>query len=252
MGFLLKALIVDDEPDIRQGLRAMLCAHPEIEVIGEAGSVADAMVSLQAQKPDVVFLDMEMPGGSGLRLEHSLEKTTRTVFVTAYPDFALKAFQFGAVDYLLKPVNPDRLAITIERLLDSAPDIVSPSRTTIDCIGISGQFERMQISEILWIESYQNYTRVYLAQGEKPSLCRHTMAAWEGMLPADLFVRAGRSEIIHLSRIRAVRWKSRDVTMVSFEGSESLLQLGRTSALRLKSIMKDSAAGGAGVSPPGE
>jgi two-component system LytT family response regulator len=241
MSLMLKALIVDDESDIRQGLRAMLCTHPEIEVIGEAGSVAEALVCLQTQKPDVVFLDMEMPGGSGLELERHLQKASRTVFVTAYPDYALKAFQFGAVDYLLKPVDPDRLAITIERLLESAPGSIASVPPTVNCIGISGQIERIRISEILWIEAFQNYTRVYLAQGEKASLCRHTMAAWEEMLPADLFVRAGRSEIIQLARIQTVRWNSRDVTMVSFEGSESLLQLGRTSAVRLKSIMKDSA-----------
>jgi two-component system LytT family response regulator len=243
MNSLLSALIVDDEPDVRQGLRALLGAHPELQVIAEAGSVAEALVCLQREKPDVVFLDMEMPGGSGLELAGAMEKTSRTVFVTAYPDYALKAFHLGAVDYLLKPVDPDRLAITVERLLELVPGIVSPQSPTVDCVGISGQMEKIRISEILWIEAYQNYTRIHLAQVEKPSLCRHTMAALEEMLPADLFVRAGRSEIIQLSRIRAVRWNSRDVTMVSFEGSESLLQLGRTSAMRLKSIMKDSAAG---------
>jgi two-component system LytT family response regulator len=239
---LLSALIVDDEPDVRQGLRALLGAHPELQVIAEAGSVAEALVCLQREKPDVVFLDMEMPGGSGLELAGAMEKTSRTVFVTAYPDYALKAFHLGAVDYLLKPVDPDRLAITVERLLELVPGIVSPQSPTVDCVGISGQIEKIRISEILWIEAYQNYTRIHLAQVEKPSLCRHTMAAWEEMLPAHLYVRVGRSEIIQLSRIRAVRWNSRDVTVVSFDGSDSLLQLGRTSALRLKSIVRDAAA----------
>lgn len=171
-----------------------------------------------------------------------MEKTSRTVFVTAYPDYALKAFHLGAVDYLLKPVDPDRLAITVERLLERVPGIVSPQSPTVDCVGISGQIEKIRISEILWIEAYQNYTRVHLAQAVKPSLCRHTMAAWEDMLPADLYVRVGRSEIIQLARIQAVRWTSRDVTVVSFDGSDSVLQLGRTSALRLKSIVRDAAA----------
>jgi len=243
MNSLLSALIVDDEPDVRQGLRALLGAHPELQVIAEAGSVAEALVCLQREKPDVVFLDMEMPGGSGLELAGAMEKTSRTVFVTAYPDYALKAFHLGAVDYLLKPVDPDRLAITVERLLELVPGIVSPQSPTVDCVGISGQIEKIRISEILWIEAYQNYTRIHLAQVEKPSLCRHTMAAWEEMLPAHLYVRVGRSEIIQLLRIQAVRWTSRDITVVSFAGSDSLLQLGRTSAMRLKSIMKDSAAG---------
>jgi two-component system, LytTR family, response regulator len=242
MNSLLSALIVDDEPEVRQGLRALLGAHPELHVIGEAGSVAEALVCMQIKKPDVVFLDMEMPGGCGLELASAKEKTTRTVFVTAYPDYALKAFQFGAVDYLLKPVDPDRLAITVERLLERVSDIVSPQSPTVDCVGISGQIERIRISEILWIEAFQNYTRVHLARAVSPPLCRHTMAAWEEMLPADLYVRVGRSEIIQLARIQAVRWTSRDVTVVSFDGSDSLLQLGRTSALRLKSIVRDAAA----------
>lgn len=238
----LKTLIVDDEPAARQRLRALLTAHPEIEVVAEVGSVAEASLFLQDQAPQLVFLDMEMPGGSGLGLEQHLGKATRTVFVTAYPDYALKAFQFGALDYLLKPVDPDRLAIAIERLLGGVPDIVPPGASVIDCLGISGQIVRIPVAEILWIESFQNYTHVYLANAEKPSMFRQTMAAWEALLPVDLFVRLGRSEMIHSARIRTVRWTSRDVTMVSFEGSESLLQLGRTSTMRLKSIMKDSGA----------
>ena len=240
MNSLLSALIVDDEQEVRQGLRALLEAHSEIQVVGEAASVAEALVFLQNHAPDILFLDMEMPGGSGLELERSLGRATRTVFVTAYPDYALKAFQFGAVDYLLKPVDPDRLALTIERLRGGVPDVVAPVSPVLDCMGISGQIERIRISEILWIEAFQNYTRVYLAQAQKPALCRHTMSIWEGLLPTDVFVRLGRSEIIQLARVRALRWTSRDVNTVSFEGSDSSLPLGRTSALRLKVMLKDS------------
>ena len=244
----LKTLIVDDEPAARQRLRVLLIAHPEIEVVGEVGSVAEASAFVQEQAPQLVFLDMEMPGGSGLGLERHLSKATRTVFVTAYPDYALKAFQFGAVDYLLKPVDPDRLAIAIERLLGGGPDIVPPRLAILDCMGISGIIERIPLDEILWIESFQNYTRVYLANAKKPSLCRQTMAAWAALLPADLFVRTGRKEIIHSSRIRAVRWKSRIETLVSFHSSTWSLQLGRSSALRLKASMKSTAAGSTDVS----
>ena len=243
MNSVLSALIVDDEPEVRQGLRALLGAHSEIQVVGEAASVTEALVFLQNHAPDILFLDMEMPGGCGLELERSLGRVTRTVFVTAYPDYALKAFQFGAVDYLLKPVDPDRLALTIERLCGGVPDVVAPVSSALDCMGISGQIERIRISEILWIEAFQNYTRVYLAQAQKPVLCRSTMSIWEGLLPTDVFVRLGRSEIIQLARVRALRWTSRDVNTVSFEGSDSSLPLGRTSALRLKAIFKELAAG---------
>jgi two-component system LytT family response regulator len=243
MNSLVNALIVDDEPDVRQGLRALLGAHPEVQIIGEAGSVAEALVFLQSQAPDVLFLDMEMPGGSGLELERSLDRSIRTVFVTAYPDYALKAFHFGAVDYLLKPVDPDRLAITIERLLGGVPESISSVSPVLDCVGVSGQLERIRISEILWIEAFQNYTRVFTANDQNAVLYRQKMSVLEGLLPADLFVRVGRGEIIQLARVKAVRWTSRDVNMVSFDGSDSRLQLGRTSALRLKAIIKELAAG---------
>jgi len=133
-------------------------------------------------------------------------------------------------------------------LLGGVPDIVPPGPSIIDCMGISGQIERIPLDDILWIESFQNYTRVYLANAVKPSLCRQTMAAWEALLPADLFVRTGRTEIIHSARIRAVRWNSRAETSVSFNTSTWSLQLGRASALRLKASMKSSAAGSADVS----
>jgi two-component system LytT family response regulator len=243
MNSLVNALIVDDEPDVRQGLRALLGAHPEVQIIGEAGSVAEALVFLQSQAPDVLFLDMEMPGGSGLELERSLDRSIRTVFVTAYPDYALKAFHFGAVDYLLKPVDPDRLALTIERLLGGVPESISSVSLVLDCVGITGQLARIRISEILWIEAFQNYTRVFTANDQNAVLYRQKMSVLEGLLPADLFVRVGRGEIIQLARVKAVRWTSRDVNMVSFDGSDSRLQLGRTSALRLKAIIKELAAG---------
>lgn len=243
MNSLVNALIVDDEPDVRQGLRALLGAHPEVQIIGEAGSVAEALVFLQSQAPDVLFLDMEMPGGSGLELERSLDRSIRTVFVTAYPDYALKAFHFGAVDYLLKPVDPDRLALTIERLLGGVPESISSVSPVLDCMGVSGQLERIRISEILWIEAFQNYARVFTANDQNAVLYRQKMSVLERLLPADLFVRVGRGEIIQLARVKAVRWTSRDVNMVSFDGSDSRLQLGRTSALRLKAIIKELAAG---------
>ena len=144
----------------------------------------------------------------------------------------------GSGQFKFALVDPDRLAITIERLLGGVPDIVPPGASIIDCMGISGQIERIPLDEILWIEAFQNYTRVYLANAEKPSLCRQTMAAWEALLPADLFLRVGRTEIIHSALIRAVRWTSRAETAVSFNNSGWLLQLGRASALRLKTHMK--------------
>ena len=236
----LKTIIVDDELDVRQRLRVLLRAHPEIDIVGEVASVAQARAFFQEQTPDLVFLDMEMPGGSGLELQAHLPKTTRTVFVTAYPDYALNAFDVGAVDYLLKPVNSDRLAVTVERLLEKYTDAQTPVSEVMDCQGIAGQILRIPLAEILWIESHQNYTQVYLQNNPQASLCRQTVAGWESLLPAERFMRLGRSHIIHPANISTVRWTSRLRTYVSFLGTDQQLQLGRAAAWRLKNHMKGS------------
>ena len=110
MNATLKTLIVDDEPLARELLASMLAAHPEVEVIGMAGSVAEARAFLERETPDVLFLDIEMPGARGLDLRGDLLPGTSTIFVTAFADYALEAFDFGARGYLLKPVDPSRLA----------------------------------------------------------------------------------------------------------------------------------------------
>ena len=112
----ITALLVDDEPRANQRMLKLLAAHPEIEVVGVAGNVAEARAVLETQPPDVVFLDVEMPGGSGLDLLVSVPDTTQVVFVTAREKYAVQAFAAAALDYLVKPVDPERLADTVARL----------------------------------------------------------------------------------------------------------------------------------------
>jgi two-component system LytT family response regulator len=244
MNPLLKVLIVDDEPEARQRLHALLDAHPELEVIAESGTVADARIRLQSEQPDVVFLDMEMPGGSGLELVGSTDRATHTVFVTAYPDYVFKAFEFGAFDYLLKPVDPDRLAITVERLLDGFVDVGAPETPVFNSTRISGQIHRIPINDILWIESFQNYSFVHTIGIDKPRLSRHTLMNWEALLSLYDFVRLGRSEIIHTRHIATIQWSSRDESLVRFMGSDKVLKLGRAASIRLKAHIKKSGSEG--------
>ena len=113
---MLTALLVDDEPLANERMRELLAAHPEIDVVGVAGSVADTRVFLEMRPPDVVFLDVEMPGGSGFDLLASVPDGTQVVFVTAREKYAVQAFAVGALDYLVKPVDPERLADTMARV----------------------------------------------------------------------------------------------------------------------------------------
>lgn len=234
MNSKIKALIVDDEPLARIALATLLAEHGQVEIIGMAGGVKEARVLLARQTPDVVFLDMEMPGGTGLELEPFIPASTRTIFVTAFSDYALRAFEFGASDYLVKPVDSHRLEIALarlERLLPVGGSHRAESYLTIEADGIAN---RVIAAEILWVKAQQNYSVVRI-MGDGTSLMVPTsMAEWEGVLPPEIFERLDRSVIVNVMQIQTVSWLSRDETLVAFLGEAEPVQLGRTAAHRLK------------------
>jgi two-component system LytT family response regulator len=236
MNATLKTLIVDDEPLARDLLASMLAAHPEVEVIGTAGSVAEARAFLESETPDLVFLDMEMPGASGLDLRDDLPPGTRTIFVTAFADYALEAFDFGARGYLLKPVDPSRLALVLERLGAEPSGAVGGLAETV---AEGGKISCIPLERILWIEACQNYTLVRQVDLDALVLVSRTLSEWVRLLPAQSFERLSRSLIVRLPPIQAVRWQSRDETFVDFLDCKHHLSLGRTAALRLKARLKE-------------
>lgn len=234
MNSQIKALIVDDEPLARTALATLLAEHGEVEIIGMAGCVKEARALLARQTPDVVFLDMEMPGGSGLELEPFLPVSTRTIFVTAFSDYALRAFEFGASDYLVKPVDFHRLEIALARLerqLSMGGSHAAESYLTIEA---DGKSNRVKAAKILWVKAQQNYSVVRII-GEVTSLMvPKSMADWEGVLAAEIFERLDRSLIVNVMQIQAVSWLSRDESLVAFVGDAKQVPLGRTAAQRLK------------------
>ena len=251
------ALLVDDEPAARRRLAELLALHPRIEVIGMVESVEEARIFLAARIPDIVFLDVEMPRGSGLGLLESLPDSVGVCFVTAYPEYAVDAFDFGAVHYLLKPVDPLRLDRAITRLLKGDASSLGPEPAieagieagrktegeadTDHKVSIvasqTGEKMILQLHDILWIEAMGNYSQVCNGLGRIPLVFRRSLGQWEALLPAGKFVRVGRSHLIHLGRIALVRWKSRDETFLFFEGSEQRLSIGRHAAIRLRELL---------------
>ena len=243
------ALLVDDEPAARRRLAELLAAYPQIEVIGMVESVEEARIFIAARIPDIVFLDVEMPRGSGLSLLEWLPESVRVCFVTAYPQYAVDAFDFGAVHYLLKPVDPLRLDRAITRLLkDDAsgagpePDIEvvieaeNDSKVSV-VASQTGEKVVFQLHDILWIEAMGNYSQVCTGDGQIPLVFRRSLGQWEALLPVGKFVRIGRSQLVQLGRIALVRWKSRDETALFFEGSEQRLAIGRHAAIRLRELL---------------
>lgn len=246
---MITALLVDDEPKALDRLADLLEGFESIDVIGRAGSVDEAERFLKGRVPDVVFLDITMPGRLGVDLLGSVPKGTKVVFVTARENYAVDAFRAGAVDYVLKPFDRDRLLVTVERLenlfSDDGGSATSQPRAgeagadhdqAVELALGRGRSRNVPYAEILWIEAVQNYTRVQVA-GEQPVILRRTMAEWETLLPTAEFPRISRSLFVQLPKIRSTQWQSRDQMLVLFTGLDEPLPIGRTPMARLKELL---------------
>ena len=257
---MITALLVDDEPKAIDRLAEMLEAFESIDVIGRARSVDEAERFLRGRAPDVVFLDITMPGRLGVDLLGSIPQGTAVVFVTAREGYAVDAFRSGAVDYVLKPFDHDRLAITVERLEKrfaanegrgtgepAAADLGGDRTKAREISGDEGQAVRLAsgrgagfvvvpYATIAWIEAVQNYTRVQII-GEQPTVVRRTMQEWEALLP-PAFARISRSLIVQVPMIRSTQWQSRDQMLVFFAGLDEPLPIGRTPMARLKDLLR--------------
>ena len=247
---MITALLVDDEPKALERLAELLEGFEKIDVIGRAGSVDEAERFLRGRVPDVVFLDITMPGRLGVDLLGSVPKSTKVVFVTARENYAVDAFRAGAVDYVLKPFDRDRLLITVERLeqlfaVDGEPEPAPQARAgeagvdhdqAVALTLSRGRSRIVPYADVLWIEAVQNYTRVQVA-GEEPVIMRRTMTEWEALLPAEDFPRISRSLFVQLAKIRSTQWQSRDQMLVFFAGLEKPLPIGRAPMARLKELL---------------
>lgn len=211
----LRALLVDDERLARVELRALLAVHPAIEVAAEADSVRSATSLLAGEGFDVVFLDIQLGGESGFDLLGAIGSRCRIVFVTAFDDHAIRAFEVNALDYLLKPVHPERLAATVARLsLGDARRAPTP-RLSLDgvaflCSGDSSAF--IPVRGIACILADGDYTRVVTTAGRETLVLR-SLADWEQRLPRETFLRVHRSAIANVAvvaraaRERDGRWR---------------------------------------------
>jgi two-component system, LytTR family, response regulator len=259
---LITALLVDDEPRANERMQKLLAAHPEIVVSGIAGNVAEARAFLETHSPDVVFLDVEMPGGSGFDLLKNVPDATQVVFVTAREKYAVQAFAAAALDYLVKPVDPERLADTVARLQNKAAgtrgrptgdrepdtdDLDADEASAAAILGLgdvvsvplAGKTTALAVTvgDICWIESLRNYTRVAVKPPAGVLFFRRRLSYWDKVLPANLFARVGRSYIVQLAAVDQIEWSSRNETVVTFGEGVEPLALGRLPGTRLREIL---------------
>lgn len=201
------ALIVDDERLARKELISMLKEFPEINIIGEANSVDLALEIINEKKPDVIFLDIQMPGKSGFTLLEKISSDIHIIFVTAFDEYAIKAFEVNALDYLLKPINPIRLKNSIQRLYQngSKKQIFSRKLEYEDSIFllINSQMKFIKVSSVITVNATGDYTEILTSESIK-GLTSKSMKEWEFRLPENHFVRIHRSHIINLNYIRKI------------------------------------------------
>ena len=205
----MKALLIDDERLARSELRRLLKAHPEIEIIGEAANADQAEEKIRVLTPDLIFLDVQMPGRTGFELLAALPQAPRVIFTTAYDQYALKAFDFGALDYLLKPIDPARLAQALARLQSDETPTDTATTAAAPLIESDQVFLRdgercwlVRVSDIRLLESEGNYARVYFA--ENRPLIPRTLQTLEARLDPQQFLRVSRQHIINLRYVSKI------------------------------------------------
>lgn len=235
----MRVLIVDDEPLARSAMRRLLAAHPDVEIVGEADSNESARAHIIGLRPDLVFLDIELGGGGdGFDLLDSLERPPIVVFVTAFAEHAVEAFAVDAVDYLLKPVEPERLEMALARAarqlalqsLPPGPGVIE-LRTPRRALFVTP-------AEIVAICADGDFTRVFVA-GQAAVMILRTLAHFEGVLPAPPFVRLGRSVMINRDRLRSLEVPTRSSGRLVLDGMEHPLAIGRAAMARLRDLLAD-------------
>jgi two-component system LytT family response regulator len=202
-----KALIVDDEELARSDLKALLSKFEIVEVIGEAKDVSSATTAVQLLKPDVIFLDIQFPRESGFDLLEKIDTSAKIIFVTAFDKYAIRAFEVNAQDYLIKPVDPERLALTIERLESEEKHVdkmLSPFNYD-DAVFLEhhNKYYFVRINTIIKISAEAYYTEIITTKGLK-ILVSKSMKEWEARLPQNSFVRVHRSVIVNIEFVEKI------------------------------------------------
>lgn len=237
---MIRTILIDDERLARQELAGLLKAHPDIEIIGEAGNADEGIDLIETLKPDLLFLDIQMPEKTGFDLLEELITSPVVLFCTAYDEFALKAFDANALDYLVKPVHAERLQDAlrkVRKLLQEKQnrddhDRLREHQQVFIKDGDKCWF--VKVEDIRRIESVGNYARIFF-EDNKPMIHR-TLNDLESRLPADAFFRANRKEIINLRKVEKIEPYFSGGLLVYLKSGERI-EVSRRQAIRFREIM---------------
>jgi two-component system LytT family response regulator len=245
----LRVAIVDDEPLARERIRSLLAAHADLEVTAECGDGVAALATLDRVRPDAVFLDVQMPGLDGFDVLTAAEHVPAVVFVTAYDEHALRAFDAHAVDYLLKPIDARRFDLALARLRErlrcvpAADEVRSLAAdlaryrgwSTRLAVRVGSRIDLIAVAEIHWIEAAGNYVRLHLASDEH--IMRETLKSLEARLDPAAFVRIHRSVIVNVDRISHLEPIEHGEYLVTMRDGRSLYAT-RSFTRRLRHLLR--------------
>ena len=231
-------LIADDEPAARRGVRQLLAPFPEFGVAGECRNGAEVLAALDVSAPDVVFLDIQMPGIDGFEVvrRRGVERMPAVVFLTAFDQFAIKAFEAEALDYLVKPVSEERFAATIKRL---AKRLSSSPRTTRDeriVVTTTRGAAVLHLSEIDWIEAAGNYAQLWI--GQRNYFLRESLQTLEERVTRNGFARAHRRALVRLTGVKELV-RTRAGAMIAILNSGARIPISRRRSASFSAAVRE-------------
>ena len=200
----ITCIIVDDEPLAVRLLESYVEKTPDLELMASFTDSINAINAIKTQKPDLIFLDIQMPNIDGMELAHSLPEETRVIFTTAFKEYAFESYEVNALDFLLKPVRYNKFLAAVEkaRKLYQQPSAPQPQQQTTLFIRVEGEWRNVTIDQITYVNGMKDYVMFYLDNEPKPLITHLTMKAVEEMLPKEKFLRVHRSYIVAVDKIQ--------------------------------------------------
>lgn len=207
MNQLISCIIVDDEPLAVKLLESFVTKTPDLRLLGSFTDSVEAINAVKEQKPDLLFLDIQMPDLNGMELAHMIPPTTRVIFTTAFKEYAFESYEVCALDFLLKPIRYNKFLAAVEKAKqwyerEPADDDEKKSKSLF--IRVDGELRNVSIDSITYVSGMKDYVMFYLDGESKPLISHLTMKAVEAMLPTDKFLRVHRSYIIAVDKIKKI------------------------------------------------
>lgn len=215
----LTCIIVDDEPLAVKLLESFVAKTPDLELLGSFTDSVEAINAIKQQKPQLLFLDIQMPDLNGMELAHMLPEGTRVIFTTAFKEYAFESYEVSALDFLLKPIRYNKFIAAVEKAREwfglrgektqeaeqsPAPQMSTPNGNNSLFLKVDGEYRQVALDKILYVSGMKDYVMFYLEGERKPLITHLTMKAVEDMLPTNQFMRVHRSYIVALNKIRSV------------------------------------------------